>query len=149
MAPKKNPTAQERIVQELVVKAKTITDEGLNKLRRFINVPDDVSLQRLIDGENWRFLPNFVEPDKTVLGFRHLQYLCFPLSPLLHYFFALTSIHIMQTNANSIVVLNSLFFLGFLHDKDLDLNFVASAYDIKTIKHKAYFFTSTTHYDTS
>ena len=44
----------------------------------------------------------------------------------------------MQINANSIAVLNTLFVLGFLHDKDLDLNFVASAYDIKAIKNKAY-----------
>ena len=41
----------------------------------------------------------------------------------------------MQINANSIVVLNALFVLDFLHNKDLDLNFVASAYDIiKAIK---------------
>ena len=44
----------------------------------------------------------------------------------------------MQVNANSIVVLNALFVLDFLHDKDLDLNFIASTYDIKAIKHKAY-----------
>ena len=44
----------------------------------------------------------------------------------------------MQINANSIAVLNTLFVLGFLHDKDLDLNFVVSAYDIKAIKNKAY-----------
>ena len=44
----------------------------------------------------------------------------------------------MHVDANSIVVLNTLFVLDFHHDKDLDLNFVASAYDIKAIKHKAY-----------
>lgn len=44
----------------------------------------------------------------------------------------------MQINANFIVVLIALFVLGFLHDKDLDLNSVALASDIKTIKHKAY-----------
>ena len=44
----------------------------------------------------------------------------------------------MQVNANSIVILNTLFVLDFLHDKDLDLNFITSAFDIKAIKHKAY-----------
>ena len=44
----------------------------------------------------------------------------------------------MQVNVNSIVVLNALFILGFLHDKYLDLNFIASAYGIKAIKHKVY-----------
>ena len=44
----------------------------------------------------------------------------------------------MQINTNSIIVLNALFILGFLHDKDLGLNFVTSAYDIKTTKYKVY-----------
>ena len=44
----------------------------------------------------------------------------------------------MQVNANSIVILNTLFVLDFLHDKDLDLDFILSVYDIKAIKHKAY-----------
>ena len=84
------------------------------------------------------FLPNFVELDEIILAFCHLQYLQFPLPLLLHYFFALTGTHLMQINANSIAVLNALFVLGFLHDKDLDLNFIASTFDIKAIKYKAY-----------
>lgn len=44
----------------------------------------------------------------------------------------------MQINVNSIAILNALFVLGFLHDKDLNLNFIASAYDIKAIKLKVY-----------
>ena len=132
-------STQEKHAQEIVVKAKTIRDEGLDKLMRFICLPNDVTLCRIdTEGENWQFIPDFVELDEIILGFRHLQYLHFPLPPLLHYFFALTSIHPMQVNANSISVLNALFVLGFLHDKDLDLNFIASAYVIKAIKHKAY-----------
>ena len=119
-----------------MVKAKTITDEGLDELRWFICLLDDATLRR-IDAKNWWLIPNFVEPDEIIFGF-HLQYLHFSLPPLLHYFFALTGIHLIQVNANSIVVLNALFVLDFLHDKDLDLNFIASTYDIKAIKHKAY-----------
>ena len=104
-----------------------------------IILPDDVTFCRIdTKGENWQFILDFVEPDEIILGFCHLQYLHFPLPPLLHYFFVLTSIHPMQVNANSIAVLNALFVLGFLHDKDLHLNFIPSAYDIKAIKHKAY-----------
>ena len=44
----------------------------------------------------------------------------------------------MQINANSIALLNALFILGFLHDKDLDLNLIASTFNIKAIKYKAY-----------
>ena len=138
MALKENLSAQEKVTQDIVVKAKTIGDEGLDKLKRFRCLPDDITLRRIdTEGENWRYIPNFVDPNKIILG-RHLQYLRFPLPPLLHYFFALIGIHLMQFNANSIVVLNALFVLGFLHDKDLDFNFIASTYDIKAIKHKAY-----------
>ena len=44
----------------------------------------------------------------------------------------------MQINANFVAVLNAFFVLGFLHDKDHDLNVVASTYDIKAIKHDTY-----------
>ena len=53
MAPKKNITAQEQTVRELVVKAKSIAAKSLDELRWFIDLPDDVSQWRLdIDGEN-------------------------------------------------------------------------------------------------
>ena len=140
MAPKKSLSVKEKTAQEIFAKAKTIRDERLDKLRSFIGFPDDVTIRRIdVEGENWRFIPDFVESDEIILGFHYLQYLRFPLPSLLHYFFALTGIHLMQINANFIVVLNTLFVLRFLHDKDLDLNFVTYAYDIKaTNKHKSY-----------
>ena len=97
MAQKKNLSAQEKAAKDIVAKAKTIGDDDIDELRQFIYLPDDFTLCRIdTRGENWRFIPDFVEPDEIILGFRHLQYLCFPLPLLLHYFFALTGIHPMQ-----------------------------------------------------
>ena len=117
MAPKKSLSIPVKTAQEILAKAKTIGDEGLNELRWF-------TIRRIdTEGENWQFIPDFVKADEIILGFHYLH---FPLPPLLHDFFALTGIHLMQINANSIVVINTLFALDFLHEKDLDLIFVAS-----------------------
>ena len=44
MAPKKNLSTQEKAAQEIMAKAKTIIDEGLDELKRFISLPNDVTL---------------------------------------------------------------------------------------------------------
>ena len=73
MTPKKSLSVQEKTAQEILTKAKTIGDEGLDKLRRFIGLLDDVTIRKLdTKGENWWFIPNFAESDKIILGFRHL-----------------------------------------------------------------------------
>lgn len=46
MAPKKRLFAQDKTAQEIVAKAKTIRDEGLDEIRRFIGHLDDVTLCR-------------------------------------------------------------------------------------------------------
>ena len=54
MASKKNLSAQEKVTQDIVVKAKTIRDGGLDELRQFIYLPDDVTLRKIdTKGENW------------------------------------------------------------------------------------------------
>ena len=44
----------------------------------------------------------------------------------------------MQLNANPVGVLNATFVLGLIHNIDLDLDFIASIYDIVASKHKGY-----------
>ncbi|PON99935.1 hypothetical protein TorRG33x02_043530, partial [Trema orientale] len=90
-----------------------ITDPEIASLRRQLCFPGGVTLQRVEGPADWCLRLSAPE-GSIMLGRKHLEWLRFPLPPLVHQFFSLTGIHPMQLNADRIMILMGLSALSVL-----------------------------------
>ena len=114
----------------------SIVDSELTSLRRQLCFPGGVTMQRVEGPADW-YLCSSAPEGSLVLGRKHLEWLQFPLPPLVHQFFSLTGIHPMQLNANGIMILMGLSALSILLNTHIDLEVVFYAYKMTTIPKKS------------
>lgn len=113
-----------------------IEDSEISSLMRQLCFLGGVTLQRVEGPADW-YLRASAPEGSIVLGKKHLEWLRFPLPPLVHQFFSLTGIHPMQLNANGIMILMGLSALSVLLNIQIDLEVVFYAYKLTIISKKS------------
>ncbi|PON54255.1 hypothetical protein PanWU01x14_196450 [Parasponia andersonii] len=113
-----------------------VVDSELDSLRRQLCLPGGVMLQRVEGPVDWYRHP-CAPKGSIILGRKYLDWLRFPLPPLVHQFFALTRIHPMQLNANGVMILMGLSTLSVLYNLHIDLDVVFYAYKLTLIPKKS------------
>ncbi|PON71093.1 hypothetical protein PanWU01x14_075320 [Parasponia andersonii] len=123
---------------ELSQKLCPVADSELGSLRRQLCFPGGVTLER-VNGPMDLYLYPSAPEGSIVLGRQRLEWLQFPLPPLVHQFFSLTGIHLMQLNANRIMILIGLSTLSVLYNIYIVLEVVFYAYKLTLIPKKSSF----------